>query len=703
MKEWWAIPELVGLPGLPSTPQGARFKANTEQWQSRPRQGRGGGKEYHISSLPDETKTALHFRASASTHLPGPVSPTSKAVAAKKEDPAQDLASLKSWQRKVFDARVALFREFENLQKLHGTNKAVEVLVEMAQAGTLPEPLQSCVANANARPGRGRSLSRSMVLSWQRAVRRHGVAGLAPAALEKNDFPEWAPFFMRCYQMPSNPSIPEAMEAMRKQLPASMPMPTYYQVVRWHNKRSRLEQEKGRRTGSAHQALKGYRKRDTSGYRPMCIGQCDGHSYKAYVAHPITGKPYHPEVCAVLDVATRLAVGWSTGLAESALTVASAIRHAATVNEHKPYGGIFDILYTDGGSGNMAKINADDATGLFARIGTTFATGRPGNPQGRGLIEKSNQSIWIRSAKLLPAYTGKSMDKGARRNMYLAIQRDFRSKGYSDHLLSWKQFLEYCQEAVDSYNNRPHSALPKLTDPETGCKRHMTPLECWAWHVADGWKPEEHQLSETEVEVLWLPREERTVTRATVSLGNNHYYNSMLAHLEGRKVQVAYYPTDASRVQIWDMEGRLVCYANYEQNLVDMFPKAMVEQAQERRTRARAAIKEQQLREIYDEKRGVAEIVSRAGHTARITEFPLDQAAIEQARKQLEQELSKPAEFSLPDNDRDMYRLWHELDRRVDAGEQLEERALRFYESFPNSDTFRVFQEVERELSVQAR
>ena len=99
----------------------------------------------------------------------------------------------------------------------------------------------------------------------------------------------------------------------------------------------------------------------------------------------------------------------------------------------------------------------------------------------------------------------------------------------------------------------------------------------------------------------------------------------------------------------------------------------------------------------------MAEIVSRAGHTARITEFPLDQAAIEQARKQLEQELSKPAEFSLPDNDRDMVRLWHELNRRVEAGEQLETRALRFYESFPNSDTFRVFQEVERELTVQAR
>ena len=686
---------------MPDSESGVIRKGKREQWQSRPRQGRGGGREYHIFSLPEETKTALCFRASE--HLPEPVSPTCKAVEARKEEAPQELTQLKGWQRKVFNARLALFREFEHLQGLHGTNKAVDILVDMAREGSLPEHLQRCVAEANARKGDNRTLSRSMVLGWQRRVRKHGVAGLAPAAVERHEVPEWAPFFLAAYQIPTNPSIPEAMEVMAGRLPEGMVMPSYHQVLYWHNKRSRLDQEKGRRTGSAYQALKGYRKRDTSGYRPLTIAQCDGHSYKAYVAHPVTGKPYHPEVCAVLDVATRVAVGWSAGLAESALTVAAAIRHAATVNEAKPYGGIFDILYTDGGSGNKAKINADDTTGLFARIGTTFETGRPGNPQGRGLIEKSNQSIWIRAAKRLPAYTGKSMDQGARRNMYLAIQRDFKNKGYSEHLLSWKQFQEYCQEAVDDYNNRPHSALPKLTDPETGRKRHMTPLECWVWHIADGWKPEEHQLSEAEVEVLWLPREERTVARATVSLGNNHYYNSMLAHMEGRKVQVAYYPTDASRVQIWDMEGRLVCYAEYEKNLVDMFPKAMVEQAQERRTKARASIKEQQLKEIYDERRGVAEIVSMAGRTAKITELRPDRAVIEQARKQLEQELSKPAEFSLPDNDRDMVRLWHELDRRVEDGEQLEDRALRFYESFPNSDTFRVFSEVERELSIQAR
>ena len=50
------------------------------------------------------------------------------------------------------------------------------------------------------------------------------------------------------------------------------------------------------------------------------------------------------------------------------MTVADAVRHAATVTKIKPYGGVFNVLYTDGGSGNTAKINTDEFTGLFARI-----------------------------------------------------------------------------------------------------------------------------------------------------------------------------------------------------------------------------------------------------------------------------------------------------------------------------------------------
>ena len=206
---------------------------------------------------------------------------------AKKEEPIPELTALKGWQRRIFDARLALFREFEHLQRMLGTNKAVTVLVSMASDGTLPEPLQRCVTEANARPGQGRTLSRSMILGWQRAVRQGGVGVLAPKATERTDEPPWAQYFLPCYQQPGNPSIPQAMEEMARLLPPNISMPTYHQVLRWHNKRSRLLREKGRKTGSAYQALKAFRRRDTSGYRPLTVGQCNGHSWKGYVAHPV--------------------------------------------------------------------------------------------------------------------------------------------------------------------------------------------------------------------------------------------------------------------------------------------------------------------------------------------------------------------------------------------------------------------------------
>ncbi|MGD9949880.1 MAG: Mu transposase C-terminal domain-containing protein [Desulfobulbus sp.] len=696
MKQWFKSSELASLPGLPSSIPGILKKAKKEHWMARYSQGQGGGKEYHLSSFPAETQAALHFKDA-------PVQAKDKDLVIK-EQTDQKLSALKGWQREIFEARVTLYREFEQLQKLHGTNRAVDTMVEMAKQESLPEHLMRCVSLANARKGEVRTISRSLILSWQRTVRRNGITALAPKPVEKSGIPEWAGFFIQCYQKPSNPTIPEAMEQMAKIMPKTVTMPSYHQVLRFHNKRSKLEREKGRKTGAAYQALKGYWQRDTSSYRPMTIGCCDGHSYKAKVAHPVHGRPFHPEVCAIIDVATKVVSGWSAGLAESALTVAAAIRDAATVTENKPYGGIFDIVYTDGGSGNMANVNADDKTGLFARIGTTFTKGRPGNPQGHGAIERPNRTMWIRAAKELPTFTGKEMDKTSKRNLYIVMQQDMEKKGKCEHLISWPQFLEFCQQTVDTYNRRPHTSLPKLNDPETGRKRHMTPLECWAWHVADGWDYKGHQLTEAEVEILWLPREERKVVRSMVQLGNNHYFNGDLAHIEGETVQVAYYPNDATKVQIWDQEGRLYCYAWFEKNRIDFFPKSMVEQAQEKRTKRRAELKQQQLELIYEEAQGIIDMVSTPKPMGELIPLPTtaeERAELKEARAKLAVEMNKQEAFIIPNNERDMFRLWRELDDRLRAGDALEERAVRFYESFRKSATYRTFVEVEEQLGIR--
>lgn len=58
-KAWFSVGELGGLPGLPTSERGVSLKAKREKWKSRPRKGRGGGQEYHIGALPDETRAAL--------------------------------------------------------------------------------------------------------------------------------------------------------------------------------------------------------------------------------------------------------------------------------------------------------------------------------------------------------------------------------------------------------------------------------------------------------------------------------------------------------------------------------------------------------------------------------------------------------------------------------------------------------------------
>ena len=63
MKDWYGAKEIADVnraAGIePATERGVTKKALAESWQSRPREGRGGGREYHISSLPEETRIAL--------------------------------------------------------------------------------------------------------------------------------------------------------------------------------------------------------------------------------------------------------------------------------------------------------------------------------------------------------------------------------------------------------------------------------------------------------------------------------------------------------------------------------------------------------------------------------------------------------------------------------------------------------------------
>lgn len=628
LKTHYTAQELAGLPGMPTTERGVRVRSGAENWPFRKRAGRGGGREYPISVLPKETRDHLTDQLIASlteTACPLPENHgldqnaltlvDEAGLPTRREVPG--LGELKTWQTRRMDARLSFIRLIERGECTVGVSKTVDTLVKQSRSGVLPEELQQLVPVANARSGGkngGRALSRRTLLRWWSEYKKAGgnYAVLAPATVEKNEIPVWAPAFLAQYQVPQKISIPDAISRMAQVAGPGATIPTPGQVRRYLQKFSRLDVQRGRKSGSELRGQRLYRQRDVSEFEPLDIVQIDGHSFKAYVAHPTHGRPFHPEVCAVIDCVTKVVIGWSAGLAESSMTVADALRHGCTVSEEKKIGGLMLFVYADKGAGNLAEVNIDEVAGLFPRLGIHFESGRPGNPQGRGLVENLNKSLWIPAAKKLGTYTGKDMDSLVRRQVYLSLQKEVRAAQKEQRevshtlLLRWPDFLDFATQAVDEYNRRPHSALPRITDPQSGLRRHMYPLEAWAMWLSRGWRPE--LLSEDEITHLFRPHVRAKCSRGTVKLWTNVYADPALEHYHGMELMVGYDIHDPARVWVRDEEGRLIVIAKRDANKSAFFPVSKVQQAREDRAKNRMRNIRRRAEEIELERRGTIEL-----------------------------------------------------------------------------------------------
>ncbi|AWB06780.1 hypothetical protein A6A40_17145 (plasmid) [Azospirillum humicireducens] len=66
-EDWLSAAEIaaLALPKLPTSKRGINLRATDECWHHRERSGRGGGREYHISSLPEDARIELARRAAA--------------------------------------------------------------------------------------------------------------------------------------------------------------------------------------------------------------------------------------------------------------------------------------------------------------------------------------------------------------------------------------------------------------------------------------------------------------------------------------------------------------------------------------------------------------------------------------------------------------------------------------------------------------
>ena len=706
MKTHYSIADLLALniENFPTSRRGWEklVQSNAFKYREVPSRGKGGvRKEYELSnelmelvvlkSIKNEVdSTEENFQLSAETEVLVPT-------------------SLVNWQREVAENRLFVVRYIQQQMK-QGAKKtpAIEKFIADAEAQTLPAEMQDSVSKANAKAGADRTVSRRSVFDWIKAVEdaeKHQInvmSVLAPKA-RRSDVPDWAMDLLKLYAQPQKPTLPAVLELLPNYLKEGVACPTYNQAYRFiKEKMGNVEAQRGRMGNRELKNLLPFIRRDTEQLLPTDVYTADGHCFDAEVAHPMHGKPFRPEITAIIDVATRRLVGWSIDLAESGWAVLDAVRMSACEC------GIPAIFYVDNGSGYKNQMMGAKGRGVMARLNTEMSHALPYNSQAKGLIERSHQTLWIKAAKNLPSYIGKDMDAEASNKMFKLTRSEIKQIGVSKSLMSWSDFLNYAAQVVNDYNNKPHSSLKRITDPVTLKKRHLSPLEAWNEALEMGAPID--RVEDWDAEDLFRPYEERKVRRGEIELFGNRYFSQELSEYHGDTVLVGYDIHNADQITVRDEDGRLICYAKWNANKRAYFPQTKVEQARQRRADGRLrrlAVKQDEVRleanpQLVIEHMENQNVIPFNGNKHQQLMDELNALPVRQEKEVIyfkEPVVTSPITEQVTQTLTPVQR-WMDLDRHIQKGEQLTQENQDFWEMFQLSKKFRQLEEDDAELNT---
>lgn len=563
MSEWFTASDIAGKPGVPTTSRRVRSMAEREGWQTRKRAARGGGNEYHLSSLPRATQIALLAQGDATPPVPQ-VAPVNLRPSLQ-HDP---VAHASARQARVMLARVRMCRLVdEAVITGMSLSQACHAFAEELRSGNASQQLMALALEANDRPRAGHIISAKTLHNWHHQHHLHGDRGLLPGARRSRmAVPAWAGAFLRRYQQPMKPSVSDAYRLFLKDMGNSA-APSIHQVRRFLATLSAEAREQGRLGKSELKTLQAYKGRAFKHLYPNDIWTADGHTFDAEIAHPhYANKLFRPEITTIADIRTRRIVGFSVELAESSTAVLDALRVSVKAE------GVPATFYVDNGSGYKNEI----IQGIVERIGTTMTHAIAYNSQAKGVIERINQ-VWTRLAKRLPSYMGEDMDKEAKTLVHKVSRKALKTGLKSNALaaravIGWDVFMEMASAAVDEYNNSVHSTLKQ------------TPNAVLAEFIEQGWEPVGTDWA--ALDKLMMPMEERVASRGLVRLHNRKYSHPALVDLHDETVQVAYDMRDASHVWIYDMNLRLICEATRDGHMTSYFPESRMDDMREKRTRA---------------------------------------------------------------------------------------------------------------------
>ena len=482
-------------------------------------------------------------------------------------------------QRAARDGAIILCRAIDEgeMETGHSVKTVCVELAERLLNGTAYDHLKKALIASQTKPRKAGPTYNGLLRHLQRL---HGLylegiregdpcKYLVPGQREKEGHdPIHVHAFLLFWCDPNRPGVSAVHRKMVPYLESQgLKAPSYSTACKIEESLPVTVKYRGRMTGSAFRALLPYVNRDVSMFKANDIWVGDGHSFKAKIQSPLHGNAFIPEVTVILDWVSRRVVGYSVALSESTIAVSDAFRHAQMQTLARPL-----IYYSDNGSGQTGKHIDHEVTGTLARQGIAHETGIPGNPQGRGIIERWWPTVLLPLAESYPTFTGKKADKETVRKMSNELARAQRAGEASPLLPSFRQFLIDLDEAIERYNSsHRHSEL-----------NGMTPNEAYAAKL----DPDSiGAVTDEELDCLWMPEEIRTPARGLIQLFNNTYFMPSLIDdlADGEQVRVRFDIHDAATVHVLRMNGSKLGIAEWDGNKRAAFPVPYVEQKREER------------------------------------------------------------------------------------------------------------------------
>lgn len=401
---------------------------------------------------------------------------------------------------------------------------------------------------------KGQPVGKAQIVRWVQAAEEQGKQALVDERTgRKRQEYGWELRAMHLYARPQKPSMQFVVDQLQRE---GFETATYNRVRGYlmslptdltTHSTGRLGAQKARATART------YVQRDTEKLEVGMVYQGDGHTVDVYMAHPLTGDIWRPELTAWMDVKSRYITGWWLSESESAYTTLHALSYALLSQDHVP-----DSLHIDNGSGYKSKLMSDQNTGFYERWGIEVMFALPYNAKAKGQIERWFGTMERSFGKSWDSYCGADMSA----EVLNKLVREVKAKRVQ--LPSIEQYRYALEQWIHEYHHKPHKSLDGKTPAQVWAGLQRAPLH-------------------TPEAAAFLPRETRKVNaRALITLHNRSYSNRELLHYANKDVWVEYNIHNDQWIRVLDTKGNWLCDAALVEK-TDYLPTSRVEELKAKR------------------------------------------------------------------------------------------------------------------------